>query len=306
MRAVPIPDLPAAANRIATWHRSHLASIKTVRSLPHASQGAPFHVGRFHILLPISGYFHWGDAGRVHVAGTQNALYVAAGREYRVTHLSTSEHSLLLLPSADMLDELSWSGGFSPDRAEVRLRDPEALLLTHRLLWSLGHPESQLAIDEMVCSLIDAMAPAPRSSSDVALGSSTIIKTAKEIVHEQIGTALTLAEIAAAAGVSPIYLTNLFKRVEGVALHQYVIRLRLTEALRRLPDAADLTGLAYDVGFSSHSHFTAAFRSRFHATPRAMREFARAGAGRAPLATKAVCKARGGTVSDDEASAVLS
>jgi AraC-like DNA-binding protein len=274
--------------------------------LPHASQGAPFHVGRFHILLPISGHFHWGEGRRVHVAGSQHALYVAAGREYRVTHLSTSEHSLLLLPSHEMLDELSWSGGFSPDLAEVRLRDPDALLLTYRLLWSLCQPESQLAVDELLCSLIDSMAPARRSGSHVAAGSANVIRAAKEMVHDQIGTPLTLSEIAAAAGASPVYLTNLFKRVEGVALHQYGMRLRLTEALRRLPDAADLTGLAYDLGFSSHSHFTAAFRSRFHATPRAMREFARARPTRGPLFTKPMCRARGGTISDEEAIDVLS
>jgi AraC-like DNA-binding protein len=39
-----------------------------------------------------------------------------------------------------------------------------------------------------------------------------------------------------------------------------------------LPHASDLTALAFDLGFSSHSHFSAAFRRAFGCTPSAFRE----------------------------------
>ena len=48
--------------------------------------------------------------------------------------------------------------------------------------------------------------------------------------------------------------------------------MRLRTALERAADpGADLTDLALDLGYSSHSHFTAAFRKAFGVTPSAFR-----------------------------------
>jgi AraC-like DNA-binding protein len=43
--------------------------------------------------------------------------------------------------------------------------------------------------------------------------------------------------------------------------------LGLARALAELPHADDLTALALDLGFSSHSHFSAVFRRTFGLTP---------------------------------------
>jgi AraC-like DNA-binding protein len=45
------------------------------------------------------------------------------------------------------------------------------------------------------------------------------------------------------------------------------VQLRLARALIEVPHADDLTALALDLGFSSHSHFTAAFRRAFGQSP---------------------------------------
>jgi AraC family transcriptional regulator len=55
------------------------------------------------------------------------------------------------------------------------------------------------------------------------------------------------------------------RRHAGVALRQ---RLRLQDAALALGEGAeDLTRLALDLGFSSHSHFAQAFRAYFGTTP---------------------------------------
>ena len=76
-----------------------------------------------------------------------------------------------------------------------------------------------------------------------------------------------LAEIAADVGVSPVYLTQVFQQVEGLPLYRYQLRLRLARALDLLGDYLDLTDLALDLGFSSHSHFSAAFKQTYGQTP---------------------------------------
>ena len=50
------------------------------------------------------------------------------------------------------------------------------------------------------------------------------------------------------------------------------MQLRLTAAARIILDGCDdLTALALDLGFSSHSHFTDAFRRRFGMAPSSLR-----------------------------------
>jgi AraC-like DNA-binding protein len=77
----------------------------------------------------------------------------------------------------------------------------------------------------------------------------------------------TLGEIGAAIGVSPVYMTQVFQQVEGMPLYRYQLRLRLARALNLLAHYEDLTTLSMDLGFSSHSHFSSAFRQTYGRTP---------------------------------------
>jgi AraC-like DNA-binding protein len=67
--------------------------------------------------------------------------------------------------------------------------------------------------------------------------------------------------------VTPVYLTDAFRRVEGVPLYRYHLRMRLALALNLLADCNDLTTLAIDLGFASHSHFSASFKRTYGLTP---------------------------------------
>ena len=64
-----------------------------------------------------------------------------------------------------------------------------------------------------------------------------------------------------------MYLTQVFQQVEGLPLYRYHLRLRLARALDLIAEREDLSGLAQDLGFSSHSHFSAAFRQDYGLTP---------------------------------------
>ncbi len=87
------------------------------------------------------------------------------------------------------------------------------------------------------------------------------------MLSSELSRRWTLTEIAAEVGVSPVYLTQAFAQVEGVPLYRYQLRLRLARALDLLGSYDDLSTLGVDLGFSSHSHFTAAFRQAYGRTP---------------------------------------
>jgi AraC-like DNA-binding protein len=65
-----------------------------------------------------------------------------------------------------------------------------------------------------------------------------------------------------------------FQQVEGVPLYRYQLRLRLARALDLLEQYDDLTALSLELGFSSHSHFTAAFHEMYGRSPARFRRTA--------------------------------
>jgi AraC family transcriptional regulator len=93
-------------------------------------------------------------------------------------------------------------------------------------------------------------------------------EAAKTYLASRLSERITLDEVARAAHASPFHFARFFHRQTGVPVHRYLTRLRLRASLERLADGAnDLTRLALELGFSSHSHFTDAFRNEFGLTP---------------------------------------
>lgn len=79
---------------------------------------------------------------------------------------------------------------------------------------------------------------------------------------------LSLAAMAAVAGLSPFHFSRAFKRATGVAPHRFVIRRRIAraKALLARPDVS-LVEIAYAAGFANQAHFTTLFRLETGVTP---------------------------------------
>jgi AraC-like DNA-binding protein len=82
---------------------------------------------------------------------------------------------------------------------------------------------------------------------------------------------LAAGEVARRLGCSISHLSRTFSRTHGKTLTAYRLEVQLHRAVRMLKadPAADLTEVALSCGFSSHSHFTAAFRHHVGLTPSA-------------------------------------
>ncbi|WP_374438413.1 helix-turn-helix domain-containing protein [Inhella sp.] len=79
---------------------------------------------------------------------------------------------------------------------------------------------------------------------------------------------LSLEHLARDCGTSPFHASRVYRCITGSSLHRQLNRLRLREALFRLPDMRGrLTELALELGFSSHSHFSSAFRAEYGQAP---------------------------------------
>ena len=97
-------------------------------------------------------------------------------------------------------------------------------------------------------------------------------EAAKTYLASRISESISLDDVARAVYVSPFHLSRIFQKHTGVPVHRYLTQLRLRASLERLADGADdLTALALELGFSSHSHFTDTFRKEFGVTPSEVR-----------------------------------
>jgi AraC family transcriptional regulator len=155
---------------------------------------------------------------------------------------------------------------------QVRFVSPKLRLAAFSLLSAARAGSDPLSLDELSVDLCQAILEGGTVDfPDVLNGRGATLARARQYLHARYRDPISLADVACEVGVTPVYLTQLFKRSLGMALHQYLIALRLSEALLALPEAEDLTALAFDLGFSSHSHFTSVFRSKFGVTPSSLR-----------------------------------
>ena len=87
-------------------------------------------------------------------------------------------------------------------------------------------------------------------------------------IEEGPDEALDLAGLAAVAGLGKHHFLRIFRRSVGMTPHQYVLRVRMGRAARRLATSRDsVLAVALDSGFNDLSTFNARFRATFGATP---------------------------------------
>lgn len=220
--------------------------------------------------FPYFGVFRWRVGPLERLIDANVTLRVRGGEEFHETHpiKGIGHASAIFTPAASLLDELyaqsKRNGG--DEMPTVAPMDDRVRLMVHDIVFNPA--SSLLQRDE---TAIELMANAMKSPAGQSLRTSRLIERAKGILHERFSEPVSLEQIATELCVTPVYLTQAFRRQEGLPLYRYQTRLRLNRALLMLPDCHSITGLALDLGYSSHAHFTSMFSSTFHLTPREYR-----------------------------------
>lgn len=251
--------------------------VEDLRRVPASTASGPEgFCANFQICFPYAGFFVW-HVGRDDVVGDANqVVFVRGGEAFRMSSPSKSGYGeLVVTPEMGVLTEIACANGrhlFEHPlfKRRTTLAPPAMQVARARFCHWIGSavPRDPLEEEEALIALVRAaFRPDVRRLKAVAPGTTLLLRRAKEVLHERLTDRLLLADVSKNVGVSPAYLTDLFTRSEGIPLHQYLTRLRLGRALVELPHANDLTALALDLGFSSHSHFTYTFRRQFGISP---------------------------------------
>lgn len=100
------------------------------------------------------------------------------------------------------------------------------------------------------------------------------VARALQYMQERYAEDIGLADVAAAARVSPYHLSRLFKQVTGQTPHQHLIRLRVNSARALLTAGAgkrSLADVAEAAGFADQSHLTRHMKRLLGVTPGELR-----------------------------------
>lgn len=230
----------------------------------------------------LAALFSKYDAPGRHVLGTpSHAVFIAADTPYRLGYPGAIGDRALILRFSDAAatDDLGGRRGEAP--ASSGLLPAEAMMLRNLLCERLKRSEpDEFEIEVRGFDLLGMSLGAIRSA-DAPRRRSTEARWNRSVqrVKEAVGIAPAdkwdVEKLARIALISPFHLCRVFRRTTGTSDYDYVLRERLASTLDAVLDGEDLTTIALDAGFASHSHFTARCRDFFGCMPVALPHCAR-------------------------------
>lgn len=265
---------PAARLSIASTELDWVVEeVFTSRSLRlHRLRCRPYSLGcscekyavEHQFVFVLAGGFVRQSADGPQVANAGKVMFFRAGEPYRTTHFSSDGDDCLVVSIRG-----DWAA--LPGTGAVAMAAPAALAGFLRLVrrvraGCLSASAAEAEALPMVASIM--------GRGMLRLGAIPALVGAVEVrLSSAPGEDWSLAALAQQFGRSPTHLTRSFRHTFGVPLHQYLLRLRLAHAAARLSEGErDLSVLAHELGFSSHAHFSAAFRAWIGAAPSAFRD----------------------------------
>jgi AraC family transcriptional regulator len=235
-----------------------------------------------HLVFPYRGVFLRHVGTDQAVADANHVLFFNAGEAYQVSHpIAGGDASVSLTLTEELLRELAPLSllnrretiGFRLQHLGI---DPRAQALLAMLRHSLSNETVDPLEAESLALTLVCRSLGPRTAREPGSTRSRrrLADRVKVLLAGDLSRRWSLAEIAKEIRCSAVYLTQVFQQTEGIPLYRYHLRLRLAQALHMIARYGDLSFLAADLGFSSHSHFSAAFRQAYGQSPTAFRQSA--------------------------------
>ena len=172
--------------------------------------------------------------------------------------------------SESWLDEFRGRIGLCGPVYELRPGELSWLALRLFSEFSEGAHASQLNMESLTWEMLGVAA---RMSAKSHQAAPSWWHRVIERLHGEFRCDLHIGDLAAEAGVHPVYFARIFRRLQGQTAGTYVHSLRVQYACRHLGDRdLALCDIAADAGFADQSHMTRIFRRVTGTTPAALRQ----------------------------------
>ncbi len=121
----------------------------------------------------------------------------------------------------------------------------------------------------VMANLVEPLVPAdPGKTRAVATLPKWRLMRVLTYIETNMGERITLANLAATAGLSRMYFAKQFRATTGMRPHDFILRKRIERAQQMLAETSDaLVDVALSVGFQTQAHFTTVFKKFAGYTP---------------------------------------
>jgi AraC-like DNA-binding protein len=224
-------------------------------------------------VIPKSSYFEVRTGQRSALVDACTAWLLPARCTYSMRKPLRQDSFVIAMNDCDD-DAASEQPTAAAGTVHLRNMQPGQLAVLHRIASNSPHQDDVLWSEEALSSLISTLRTQPRLAAlRLSARAQKAASQARELIAAAPGTNLSLSELGHRVALSGYQLARCFSALYGVSLHQHRTRLRMAVALARLSQLkrgeCDLTQIALDLGYSSHSHFSAAFKRTVGCTPSA-------------------------------------
>jgi AraC family transcriptional regulator len=238
-------------------------SVAETRYQPNARIAAHYHRGLTLSVIFGGGYVECFGRSRIESVPF-TAVLKPPGFEHENVMSAAGLHALY----AEPLDE-PWGGAAPELRAvaePVLLTGPRVAGVVIRLRREqLAADRSGLHMEEALLELLGEATSVVRWSRSRV--TDRWLSPVVDLLRERYLAPPTIKELAALAGVHPVYLVQRFRQRFGCTVGDYVRRLKIDHAARLLAGPLPVGRIALESGFADHSHLTRIFRRGVGITP---------------------------------------
>ncbi|MFY0478316.1 AraC family transcriptional regulator [Achromobacter marplatensis] len=134
--------------------------------------------------------------------------------------------------------------------------------------------EAGLACDALLLRIV-AAAHSPYAAPEASRGVPDAIRHARALIDDDPAATISLADLAAASGLSRYQVLRAFAGATGLTPHAYQMQRRLLLARRLIREGTALADAAAAGGFADQSHMTRLFVRTYGVSPRRYAQAAR-------------------------------
>jgi AraC family transcriptional regulator len=263
---------PLCANGLVLSQLVHQNS----RKLPmHGHRTAYFE-------LILDGYYDEGTRTRRFLFSPFTAAFSPSGMEHDGAILSAGARFFAIeLENPAWLDPFASSPLMRQTVAE--LHGGPLLWLTLRLYreYLEGENFAALTTESLVWEMLGAAAGLHEDKHGLPLWWSRV----RDLIHTRFREPISLPEVATEAGVHPVHVARVCRRVMGKTLGEWTQMLRVQFACQLLTQHdLNISTIAAEAGFSDQSHLTRMMRRYAHTTPARLRKVLAEGKRKSALA----------------------
>jgi AraC family transcriptional regulator len=233
-------------------------------------EAAPYHRVKIHAGAPMR-----GACRRQPFVYTRGDIDILPAGLSEVWEEQDAGTAILLELSPGLLQQAAQGTGLPPGRRGLeprcQLRDAQI----EHIGWALeaerrgGYPGGRLYAESLGLALAVRLLGFAAPPAIGGRLSSTQLARVVEHVEQSLDEDLSLARLAAVAGVSASHFKTLFRRSTGQSVHRYVIERRVERAKALLASGMPGSRAALEAGFAHQSHMARWMRRTLGVTPSA-------------------------------------